>query len=89
MSAANLSNWRKPPHNVWAFRHVDEIVATRRIAASQPAALVQGKQLNISALQFRFEDRQWSLDETFAETDGDSLLVLLNGHVVHESYKTA
>ena len=87
MSAANLSNWRKPPHNVWAFRHVDDIIATERIAAAQPAPLDHAGQLNTNALQFQFEGRRWSFDEALAETDGDGLLVLKGGQVVHESYR--
>ena len=29
-----LGNWRQAPWNVWAFRHVSELVPTARIAAT-------------------------------------------------------
>ncbi|KPG00403.1 6-aminohexanoate hydrolase [Rhodopseudomonas sp. AAP120] len=32
MPAATLANWRTPPFSRWAFQHVDELIATERIA---------------------------------------------------------
>jgi CubicO group peptidase (beta-lactamase class C family) len=29
--AADSSNWREPPHNRWAFSHVDELIATAQV----------------------------------------------------------
>jgi CubicO group peptidase (beta-lactamase class C family) len=87
MTRATLANWRQPPQNIWAFRHVDQIIATKKISAAAPAPLDRGEMLDIAAVQFTFEGRQWSCGGVLEETDGDGLLVLKGGKVVHEGYR--
>lgn len=43
-----LDNWRQAPWNVWAFRHVSELIPTARIPASVPA--VEDPEADASAL---------------------------------------
>ena len=84
----NLSNWRQPPHNRWAFHHVREIIPTAPIYrgnkssgfTSTPVPALN--ELMLSGL----EDSQWSLDRWLAESSSDALLVAHRGQLMHEWY---
>ncbi|WP_448950104.1 serine hydrolase domain-containing protein [Labrys neptuniae] len=81
--AVQLSNWRQAPWNVWAFRHVGELVPSARIAATpgrtetpdaDPAGLL-GEKLTIGG-NSRF------LADILAQTSTDALVVMKAGRFV-------
>src|SRR5262245_42573380 len=72
---ATLANWRTAPFNRWAFHHVRELIPSADIA-HDPA--------RVRALASR--PQALPLDEFFAHTDSDGLLVLQRGAVIYERY---
>ena len=87
MDEVTISNWRQAPYNVWAFRHIDQIITTERIYAGKSATLPQGELLDTLNLNVELEERRLSFEEVMNETDGDALLVLRGGNIIHESYR--
>lgn len=82
-----LGNWRKPPFNRWAFKHVQEIVPAAEIA-NDPRHVrdLPSRPLDFSG--FRVDAGGEMLDlATFLErTDTDGLVVLHDGGIVQEYY---
>lgn len=82
-SAVHLGNWRDAPWNVWAFRHVPELIPTARIAAAatvpeepaaDPAALLgQG---------VRIGGERRPVGEVLRQTFTDALVVMQAGRFV-------
>lgn len=70
-----LANWRTAPHNRWAFHHVRELIPTADIP-NDPRA--------VRHLPESFVDL--GLNELFARTDGDGMIVLQRGRVLFERY---
>lgn len=84
----NLSNWRQPPQNRWAFHHVREIIpsepiyrgaATSRFETA-PCAGIEA--VTVPGL----EGEEWNLSRWLEETRTDALLVAHQGKLVHEWY---
>ena len=86
--ALNLSNWRQPPNNCWAFHHVREIIPTESIprgagVSEFDSAIVD----SVAAVRVpgpRGED--WSLQDWLEVSNSDALLVAHRGKIVHEWY---
>lgn len=86
----NLSNWRKPPYNRWAFSNVCELV---------PSSIIRNDPLNTGALspsssninEFSIYDgdKQLDLEQWIDATYGDGLIIIKDGNIVHESYSGA
>ena len=84
----NLSNWRQPPNNRWAFHHVREIIATESIPrgaevselAPAPVDSVAGVKVPGSG------GEEWSLQDWLEVSNSDALLVAHRGKLVHEWY---
>ncbi len=74
-SQVTLANWRTPPFSRWAFQHVREIVPSADIA-NDPANV-----LPLPCAPVALE-----VDEAFAATDTDALVVLHRGKLVYERY---
>jgi CubicO group peptidase (beta-lactamase class C family) len=82
-----LANWRRPPFNKWAFKHVREIV---------PSADIPNDPLNVRPLPSALRDLSDLTIETDGEsidlatfldrTDTDSLVILQHGRIVFEHY---
>lgn len=87
MTKATLANWRTPPHNVWAFRHVDELIPAATIKHGTPSPLQNGTALDTGHIRVNFEGRALSFEEVVDETEGDAILVMHDGKVVHENYR--
>jgi len=85
-ATTTLANWRLPPFNRWAFRHVDTLIPVSTIAAGKAAPLAQGTAFDTSNLHVDYEGRRWNSDEVLTEGQTDGLLVLRNGKVVYETY---
>jgi CubicO group peptidase (beta-lactamase class C family) len=84
----NLSNWRLPPNNRWAFHHVREIIATESIPCGAvvseldpaPVDSVAGVKVPGSG------GEEWSLQDWLEVSNSDALLVAHRGKLVHEWY---
>jgi CubicO group peptidase (beta-lactamase class C family) len=84
---ATLANWRTPPFNRWAFRHVREIV---------PAAVIPrgGRRLRLGRAVEPLErlafqapgGREATVADLLADTCTDGLVVLRRGRIVFEAY---
>jgi CubicO group peptidase (beta-lactamase class C family) len=87
----NLSNWRRPPNNRWAFHHVREIVPTEDIprgaSVSQFDKSVVAAVAGVSVPGPGGED--WSLQDWLEVSNSDALLVAHKGKIVHEWYVDA
>ena len=82
-----LANWRKAPHNRWAFQHVRELVPSADIA-NDPAAVraLPSAPVDLSGLQIPNGTTTLPFDRFLAETDTDALVVLHHGRLVFEHY---
>ncbi|KAK4560780.1 hypothetical protein LTR86_005359 [Recurvomyces mirabilis] len=79
----NISNWREPPHNVWGFTHVDEILTTQVIKKStSPKNLLTGENNTFKGFDVKSMDLKALLDYT--RTDG--FIVLHRGKIIYEHY---
>ncbi len=84
----NLSNWRLPPNNRWAFHHVREIIPTESIPCGAvvseldpaPVDSVAGVKVPGSG------GEEWSLLDWLEVSNSDALLVAHRGKLVHEWY---
>jgi CubicO group peptidase (beta-lactamase class C family) len=82
-----LANWRKPPFNRWAFKHVREIV---------PSADIPNDPANVRALSSNLQDlsdlkieaggETLDLASFLERTDTDSLVILQRSKIVFEHY---
>jgi CubicO group peptidase (beta-lactamase class C family) len=70
-----LANWRTAPRNRWAFHHVRELI---------PSADIPNDPNRIRELPPA--GRELGLEEFFARTDGDGMMVLQHGRVLLERY---
>ncbi len=82
-SDVRLANWRQAPWNVWAFRHVSELIPTARIAATPGLT-------DDSAVDPRdLFDRTFSVganittvEDALRTTSTDALVVMKSGRVI-------
>ena len=84
----NLANWRQPPHNRWAFHHVNEIVPAELVyRGHQPSALERDLNPAVGAVSLTgLDGESWSLQRWLDESSSDALLVAHRGKLVHEWY---
>jgi CubicO group peptidase (beta-lactamase class C family) len=82
-----LANWRKAPHNRWAFQHVRELVPSADIA-NDPAAVRALASAPVDLSGVRVPDGATALPfgQFLAQTDTDALVVLHRGRLVFEHY---
>jgi CubicO group peptidase (beta-lactamase class C family) len=84
----NLSNWRQPRNNRWAFHHVREIIPTELIPRGAKVnefdrAIVD----SVAGVSMSGpEDEDWSLQDWLEVSNSDALLVAHRGKIVHEWY---
>ena len=82
-SDVRLGNWRDAPWNVWAFRHVSELIPTARITAS--AGLVEDALVNAESLtrETAFIDGvKTIIADLLAKTSTDAMVVMKSGRIV-------
>jgi CubicO group peptidase (beta-lactamase class C family) len=82
-SDVHLGNWRQAPWNVWAFRHVSELIPTARIAAT--AGLNEEPLVDSEYLldrTFSFGGGTAEIEEAFRRTSTDALVVMKSGRVI-------
>jgi hypothetical protein len=82
-----LANWRKAPHNRWAFQHVRELVPSADIA-NAPGAVraLPAAPVDLSGLRVPDAGGALSLNAFMEKTDTDALVVLHRGRLVYEHY---
>jgi CubicO group peptidase (beta-lactamase class C family) len=89
--ALNLSNWRQPHNNRWAFHHVREIVPSEDIARGTSVSVFDKSIVDdvngVSVPGPAGED--WSLQDWLEVSNSDALLVAHKGKIVHEWYVDA
>ncbi|WP_133645524.1 serine hydrolase domain-containing protein [Paraburkholderia flava] len=78
-----LGNWRDAPWNVWAFRHVHELIPTARIAATP--GLIEEPKVDADALtahEFVHDGERRTIAATLRQTHTDALTVMRTGRFV-------
>jgi len=89
--ALNLSNWRQPHNNRWAFHHVREIVPSEDIPRGASVSVFDKSIVDgvsgVSVPGPGGED--WSLQDWLEVSNSDALLVAHKGKIVHEWYVDA
>ena len=90
-ASLNLSNWRLPPNNRWAFHHVREIIPSEVIpcgdSISELEKSIASGVAGVTVPGPGGED--WSLQHWLDESNSDALLVAHRGKLVHEWYLDA
>ncbi|MBT8434128.1 MAG: serine hydrolase, partial [Gammaproteobacteria bacterium] len=84
----NLSNWRQPGNNRWAFHHVREIIPTEKIARGNRVSELDKSIIGIveEVTVAGPGGADWSLQRWLDESNSDALLVAHRGELVHEWY---
>ncbi|QUS40301.1 class C beta-lactamase-related serine hydrolase [Tardiphaga alba] len=81
-SDVRLDNWRQTPWNVWAFRHVSELIPTARIAATpglvEDAAVDPGDLLRQTLV---FGGNTLTIADALRQTFTDALVVMKSGRI--------
>lgn len=84
---ANLSNWRTPPFNRWAFAHVSELVDCAVVEAGDDTLVLPEAPVSFDDLGWSDERRQrQTLSDTLQATATDGFVVLHEGALIHEYY---
>ncbi|MFW6076621.1 MAG: serine hydrolase domain-containing protein [Hyphomicrobiales bacterium] len=85
---ATLANWRMPPFNRWAFRHVREIVPSATIPRCGRRLRLDRAIEPLDRLAFEAPDgRETTIARLVADTYTDGMIVLRRGRVVFEAYE--
>jgi CubicO group peptidase (beta-lactamase class C family) len=82
-SDVRLGNWRDAPWNVWAFRHVSELIPTARIAATP--GLVEDPLVSADGLirqSVSIDGKTTTIADVLAKTSTDALVVMKSGRIV-------
>lgn len=82
-SDVRLDNWRQAPWNVWAFRHVSELIPTARIAATP--GLIEDPSVDAGDLikeTFATDGEIATIEDVLRRTSTDALIVMKSGRVV-------
>ncbi len=85
--SANLSNWRLPPFNHWAFHHIRDVLPVAEVAkgAGTPMPLPAAP-VSFDAFRLPGADGALSLEAVLAATSTDAIVILQDGRIVHEAY---
>ena len=81
-----LANWRTPPFNRWAFNHVSELVPSAFVRSSSGATPLDADRRGMAGFRLSHAGRSLAFDDWLAATFNDSIVVLKDGKVVHETY---
>ena len=82
-SDVRLHNWRQAPWNVWAFRHVSELIPTARITATP--GLVEDPSVDPEGLldrTFSIGGETTTIGDALRKTSTDALVVMKSGRVI-------
>jgi CubicO group peptidase (beta-lactamase class C family) len=81
-----LANWRTPPFNRWAFNHVSELVPSAFIRAGTDSAPLESAPHSLGDFKLQHEGRSFVFDEWLEATYTDSIVVMKDGRIAHETY---
>jgi hypothetical protein len=82
-----LANWRKAPHNRWAFQHVRELVPSADIANAPDAVrALPSAPIDLSGISVPGGATALLFNDFLKQTDTDALIVLHRGRLVFEHY---
>ena len=76
-------NWREAPWNVWAFRHVHELIPTARIPAT--SGLAEEPKVDATALtehEFALDGERRTVAAILRQTSTDAITVMRAGRFV-------
>jgi CubicO group peptidase (beta-lactamase class C family) len=84
----DVSNWQQPQNVRWAFRHMREIMPTQLISAGtgRPRPLSTTRTEFGNPVVVRVDGSSSTVEEIFADTLTDALVVVRGGEVVDERY---
>ncbi len=84
----DVSNWQQPQNVRWAFRHMREIMPTQLISAGtgRPRPLSTTRTEFGNPVVVRVDGSSSTVEEIFADTLTDALIVVRGGEVVDERY---
>lgn len=83
-----LANWRKPPFNKWAFKHVCEIVPSVEIANDRENIReLPTASRDFANLSIQGEIGVSGLESFVHATDTDALVMMHKGKIIYESYQ--
>ena len=84
----NLSNWRQPSQNRWAFHHVREIIPSEPIYRGGATSRFESTPVaEVEDVVFAGpQGEEWNLSRWHEETQTDALLIAHQGRLVHEWY---
>lgn len=89
MSGTTLANWRTAPYNVWSFSNAREMLPTARIRKAAKPVSLEIEMADMSGVRIKADTGDLGLQEFYARTNTDSVVVLKNGRIVHEYYSDA
>lgn len=83
----DITNWREPEHNQWAFQNVDKILNTQTVKAGENSKALDYNLQDLSGFNLSRQD-QPSLDLVawLQATETDGFIVLQHDKVVYETY---
>ena len=82
-----LANWREPPHNRWAFRHVSQIVPCAMVWRGPRAGDAWPRdEADVPGIRFSWQGEDLTVADMLDRTTADGFVVLHRGRLVHESY---
>jgi CubicO group peptidase (beta-lactamase class C family) len=85
----NLSNWRLPGNNRWAFHHVREIIPSEEITRGENVSELN-TQIESTVANIRMQGpgaEDFSLQDWLEISSSDALLVAHKGKIVHQWYR--
>jgi len=82
-----LSNWRTPPYNRWAFSNVCEIVPSS-VIQNNPLRVIKipTSDSNINQFHLDYDGQSLDLEAWINATYGDGLVIIKNGRIICEKY---
>ena len=81
-----LANYDRDPNPRWSMLHMRELIPSARVAASPDPTPLPRNPRDLSALTFEHDGVAHSLEDFYADTWVDALLVVHRGEVVLEHY---
>lgn len=83
----DITNWRKPGHNIWGFQNVDKIIQTDLISKGGEQSTLKLKLQSFLGFSLDLPDgSSLDLPSFLSQTETDGLIVLKDGIVVYEHY---
>lgn len=77
--SVRLDNWRNAPWNVWAFRHISELIPTARIPASSPGTEEKIDPTALISEKVTIAGESLAIRDILTQTWTDALVVMKSG----------